>query len=551
MDIFQTSVAAIQVIYQTTVFIKEVVLEYKGYDKSKNDITDQLEHELIFIETFQHVCFRKDDPLLKNADISDSIKRDVDYSLAALEKTLAEYRVEALKYALESDQQGMLDGIIDLNVNQHGSDSKRSLKDHFKSQIKKVRESGITLRWALFGKENILELLKVYREWTNRLRETFQLITGVCTLTSLRHPVAENLGIARARERQERASQPPPTDYGPLEGTAKDLRKQSENDCLSMCVYESDDGFDPKDVIVDIRPYDEALLRANEGKNLDEIKSLKKPLRDLSWFLQCLNQPPSTGCDIECDYGLHTLNCIGYLDQPESDRGLLLYHLPTDRISDEDILSLHALINKDATKFKPGIGGRFRVAHALAATILATHSSGWVHKNICSRGILALPSQISLNEIDPYVLGWGTSRPVNADTNLVGMFEFEPNLHHHKDRFGQPNRKFAREHDVYSLGVVLLEIGLWKTMSTIFAKQIQRQPKVDVKNQASTFQKVNGYIMDKTQSLELRQEMGAAYAEVIKTCLTWPSAGSESDACDLAITFRKTVVDALVLGSRL
>jgi hypothetical protein len=77
------------------------------------------------------------------------------------------------------------------------------------------------------------------------------------------------------------------------------------------------------------------------------------------------------------------------------------------------------------------------------------------------------------------------------------------------------------------------------------------QPELCVKKQASTFQKVNGYVMDKIESLELLQKMGAGYAGIIRTCLTWPSGESEGDVGDLAIDFRKTVVDALVLGCKL
>jgi hypothetical protein len=552
MDIFQTSFTAIQIIYVTTKFIKKTVIEYKSYDSNKADITDQLEHELVFLETFQKVCFVQSDPLLKKADISDLLKRDVDYSLLSLSRILAEYRIEALRYILPSDEQSIIAGEEDLDVDHEASDANRSLKDQFKSKYKNVKEGGTKLQWALFGGKKILELLKGYRLWTNRLRETFQLITGVYNLsTSVHSPFAENLGVARARERQIQATKPPPANYGPLDGTLSGLKPDLGADGLSVGVYESEDGFDAKEVIVDIRSYDELLLNAYEGKQLYEIKALKEPVRQLSWLLQSLHQLPSPERDVESDYGLHTLSCIGYLDHPESNRALLLYQRPSDHASNGPPMSLHDLINKDEVKFKPGLGARFRVAHALAASVLATHSSGWVHKNICSRGILVLPNRTHHGEVDPYLLGWGTSRPVQADTNLSAVFEFEPNLHHHKDRFGQPNSKFTREHDIYSLGILLLEIGLWKTMSSIFAKQIQKQPTVDVKKQASTFQKVNGYVMDKIESLELLQKMGAGYAGIIRTCLTWPSGESEGDVGDLAIDFRKTVVDALVLGCKL
>ncbi|PYH98151.1 hypothetical protein BO71DRAFT_480692 [Aspergillus ellipticus CBS 707.79] len=38
---------------------------------------------------------------------------------------------------------------------------------------------------------------------------------------------------------------------------------------------------------------------------------------------------------------------------------------------------------------------------------------------------------------------------------------------------GAPTRQFSRQHDIYALGVVLLEIGLWKTISRLFESRLQ------------------------------------------------------------------------------
>lgn len=66
--------------------------------------------------------------------------------------------------------------------------------------------------------------------------------------------------------------------------------------------------------------------------------------------------------------------------------------------------------------------------------------------------------------------------PLWSPTSLQRIL-FEPNrdIYRHPERQGQPTTPFKKIHDIYSLGVVLLEIGLWepaiKLQRNLFAPQ--------------------------------------------------------------------------------
>jgi hypothetical protein len=65
------------------------------------------------------------------------------------------------------------------------------------------------------------------------------------------------------------------------------------------------------------------------------------------------------------------------------------------------------------------------------------------------------------------------------------------------------------KHDIYALGVVLLEIGLWRTLSTQFAEPIARVSGNGIlPTDASTFSQLS----EPAGSDELKQDMGIEYA---------------------------------------
>jgi hypothetical protein len=153
-----------------------------------------------------------------------------------------------------------------------------------------------------------------------------------------------------------------------------------------------------------------------------------------------------------------------------------------------------------------------------------------------------LPRSLNDPELSPSFIGWGVLQPLEAT-----YFPLEPNLYRHHDRFGQPSSEYVNVHEIYSLGVVLLELGLWRTMASVFARRIEKSPRFSVAQQQDLFNRIHNATLNWANSVEIEREMGKCYARVVLKCLTW----HHQDPIDCMIEFRKQVVDALTAGCAL
>jgi hypothetical protein len=116
---------------------------------------------------------------------------------------------------------------------------------------------------------------------------------------------------------------------------------------------------------------------------------------------------------------------------------------------------------------------RFRLANHLATAVLYVHSGHFVHKTVKPENILMMTSSTPQQPSDqfPYTLGWpflvgfDRCRPASAFSGKVGDGKLEDCIYQHPTRWGVvAEEAFAMTHDIYSLGVVLLEIGLWRPL---------------------------------------------------------------------------------------
>jgi hypothetical protein len=89
-----------------------------------------------------------------------------------------------------------------------------------------------------------------------------------------------------------------------------------------------------------------------------------------------------------------------------------------------------------------------------------------VHKNIRPENILLFPSPNNNNSIGTaYLLGLTQFRSLAHQTNLLGDSAWHRNLYRHPARQGlRILDSYVMQHDIYSLGVCLLEIGLWRPL---------------------------------------------------------------------------------------
>jgi hypothetical protein len=148
---------------------------------------------------------------------------------------------------------------------------------------------------------------------------------------------------------------------------------------------------------------------------------------------------------------------------------------------------------------------------------------GFVHKGIRPENAFCLDDNPS--RLGPfYLIGFEHTRLADGRTNRAGESDLWKDIYKHPSRQGlYPYEDYCMQHDIYSLGVCLLEIGLWKSFITY---DMGSTPKLDTKvldiDEAQG--SLSGHALKdgllKLAKAELPGSMGCLYAEIVANCLT-------------------------------
>ncbi|KAK4199235.1 hypothetical protein QBC40DRAFT_297790 [Triangularia verruculosa] len=167
---------------------------------------------------------------------------------------------------------------------------------------------------------------------------------------------------------------------------------------------------------------------------------------------------------------------------------------------------------------------RYKLAEALCGALLSLHSVGWFHKAIRSDNVVLY----TLNGIQdseakkteerpcydfskPYLINFDCSRPEHAETYATVDFDSASNIYRHPERWGRSMR-YERHHDLYSLGLLLLEIGSWKLLPSMDSEQKDFRTVSDP-------EKLRGFLLNKI-CVKLRHVTGSQFAEAVGFCLS-------------------------------
>ena len=211
------------------------------------------------------------------------------------------------------------------------------------------------------------------------------------------------------------------------------------------------------------------------------------------------------------------LQCVGYLDHNTNITGYA-FRLPPDTLPGQQPLTLHQLLtNVKSGGDIPSLGERFELAKALVSTVFEIHNIGWVHKNIQPKNILFWPKQGTNGEpniMKPYLLGFDISRPDQpGETSEKPPYSPEDDLYRHPDYKGEKSKSFQPSFDIYSLGIILFEVALWRSVGSY--KHRASQSNIDFDDpQFIEKTVVTGPIM------ELKRYTGNRYRDVVMACLS-------------------------------
>jgi hypothetical protein len=178
----------------------------------------------------------------------------------------------------------------------------------------------------------------------------------------------------------------------------------------------------------------------------------------------------------------------------------------------------------------PSLSQRVSIAKELTKSISYMHTFDFVHKNIRPETILLFDDTEVKRKLT-FLVGFEGFRPVDGATAQRGDAELHRDLYRHPSRQGDsPAQRYGMEHDIYSLGVCLLEIGLWESFIGYRAPQEpQAGPSYDRfldwlngQNLKDSYNKsfyLKDYFEEQAKT-SLPQRAGDRYANIVVKCLT-------------------------------
>ena len=190
---------------------------------------------------------------------------------------------------------------------------------------------------------------------------------------------------------------------------------------------------------------------------------------------------------------------------------------------------LRSVLHRSAHEPHP-LEERILLAKQVANAVIFVHNLNFVHKNMRPETILIFPNPGNTLGI-PFLLGFQMFRSADGNTFRAGDHSWSKNLYRHPSRQGtHPDNIYRMEHDIYSLGVILLEIGLWSP----FVDQNEQPgealsqivPILQDRDQSKGAIRIKEVLVSMA-SRYLPPKMGTKYTDVVVTCLTCLDKNSE------------------------
>lgn len=246
---------------------------------------------------------------------------------------------------------------------------------------------------------------------------------------------------------------------------------------------------------------------------------------------------------LDSDQTFHgTLTCRGYFEDPIQPRFGFVFELPSfvysgasdshktvDELRPVTLLSVlqtgsRSLHNSNSAT--PPLEDRFRLAFTLGTTFSKLHGDSFVHKDVNSSNILVFRKN-KRQSANSRALQYALRSPVICSFDLFSEYDIEPSLtmpplniyrHPEDPKFtGEKGKPYGPQYDLYSLGLILLEVGLWQPLSDLW------KPKYTL---ADFKQRVEDVYIRR-----LASKCGTAYMQVVRDCF-WAadriSSGAES-----------------------
>ena len=207
------------------------------------------------------------------------------------------------------------------------------------------------------------------------------------------------------------------------------------------------------------------------------------------------------------------LPCVGFTHRESLSQDIyscsLVYQYPDPSLYDGFTTLQHALkLGKSNPDKQPSLEQRFQLATTLAASVLQFHKVSWLRKSISSFNIVffyPLSRSWLAGLADPVFLGYSYSRSRDTGTFTEGPQQNNEHPAYQHPDYREKGLRFCARYDYYSLGLLLLEIGLWESFVG---------SRLDGRSAMGWTERILGVLVPR-----LRVTMGTRFQAVVETCL--------------------------------
>lgn len=191
---------------------------------------------------------------------------------------------------------------------------------------------------------------------------------------------------------------------------------------------------------------DDRFLLESKPYTTHSMRSVKRDLRILSQKLSAADQHSGI------------LPLVGFRNNPSGNEFQLVFGIPSGK-------GIMQTLDNVYGQPQPSLNFRIHLCSQLAEAVLRTHTLGLVHKHIRPENVLLL-SMADEPFPTTFLSGWQYARNVDGGvTRLVGESLWQRAIYQHPERQSEHvENDYCMGHDIYSLGVCLLEILTWNPL---------------------------------------------------------------------------------------
>lgn len=178
----------------------------------------------------------------------------------------------------------------------------------------------------------------------------------------------------------------------------------------------------------------------------------------------------------------------------------------------------------------PSLTERIALAHRISVSVIYLHAVNWLHKGLRSDSIVFFPTKSPTDISSPRLSGFEYSRPdKEGETTTGGNVNNWWELYVHPDYQGSGTKgTYRKTFDIYSLGIVLLEIAVWTRIENIVGIQDPEAAETE------ELKGIRAKLLKPEYLDYVRSNLGDKYHEAVKSCIEGRAAFGIDEAANEA-----------------